>query len=164
VVQLERMIAAGYLPAGTSIRAKHAAIYHSAGRVGEELMGIEDNRSTALRLIEALSKGIIDEATVTEDVCWWVPGRGIVNKADFGKIAKTVSGLFKSGVVMTIHGSTAEGDRVAIEAEAYGELRNGKIYNNTYHFLFLFRDGRIFLAKEYNDSKHAADVFGGGAF
>jgi ketosteroid isomerase-like protein len=66
--------------------------------------------------------------------------------------------------VMTIHGSTAEGDRVAVEAEAYGELRNGKIYNNTYHFLFLFRDGKIFRAKEYNDSKHAADIFGGGVF
>ena len=127
-------------------------------------MSIEDNRLTALRLIEGLSKGFIDEALVTEDVSWWVPGRGIINKTDFGKIAKTVNGQFKSGVVMTIHGSTAEGDRVAIEAEAYGELKNGKIYNNTYHFLFLFRDGRIFQAKEYNDSKHAADVFGGGAF
>jgi hypothetical protein len=84
-------------------------------------MSIEDNRLTALRLIEGLSKGVIDEAIVTEDVSWWVPGRGIINKADFGKIVKTVSGLFKSGVVMTIHGSTAEGDRVAIEAEAYGK-------------------------------------------
>jgi ketosteroid isomerase-like protein len=127
-------------------------------------MSIEDNRLTALRLIDRLSRGLIDEAIVTEDVSWWVPGRGIINKADFGEIAKTVNGLFKSGVAMTILGSTAEGDRVAIEAEAYGELKNGKIYNNTYHFLFLFRDGRIFQAKEYNDSKHAADTFGGGAF
>jgi ketosteroid isomerase-like protein len=127
-------------------------------------MSIEDNRLTALRLIDRLSRGLIDEAIVTEDVSWWVPGRGIINKADFGEIAKTVNGLFKSGVAMTILGSTAEGDRVAIEAEAYGELKNGKIYNNTYHFLFLFRDGRIFQAKEYNDSKHAADIFGGGAF
>ena len=37
----------------------------------------------------------------------------------------------------------AEGDRVAVEAESHGELKNGKTYNNTYHFLFVFRDGKI---------------------
>jgi uncharacterized protein len=124
-------------------------------------MSIEANRLTAFRLIDRLSKGFIDEAIVTEDVSWWVPGRGIINKEDFRNIARTVTDLFKTGVVMTIHGSTAEGDRVAVEAEAYGELKSGRIYNNTYHFLFLFRDGKIFHAKEYNDSKHAAETFGG---
>jgi ketosteroid isomerase-like protein len=125
-------------------------------------MGIEENRATALRMIDGLSKGEIEEAIVTPDVAWWIPGRGTVSKADFGAIAMTVQGFFKNGVLMTVHGTTAEGDRVAVEAEAYGELKNGKIYNNTYHFMFLFRDGKIYLAKEYNDSKHAADIFDPG--
>ena len=37
---------------------------------------------------------------------------------------------------------------------------NGKTYNNTYHFLFVFRDGKICLSKEYNDSAHAAWALG----
>jgi len=61
---------------------------------------------------------------------------------------------------LKVHGVTADGDRVAIEAESYAPLQNGKIYNNTYHFLFQFRDGKICLAKEYNDSHHAATILG----
>ena len=48
------------------------------------------------------------------------------------------------------------GDRVAVEAESHGDLKNGKTYNNTYHFLFVFRDGKICLTKEYNDTAYAA--------
>ena len=61
---------------------------------------------------------------------------------------------------LKVHGVTAEGDRVAVEAESHVQLKNGKTYNNTYHFLFLFRDGKIYQAREYNDSQHAAEIFG----
>ena len=54
----------------------------------------------------------------------------------------------------------AEGERVAVEAESHGELNNGAIYNNHYHFLFIVRDGKITAIKEYNDTKHASDVLG----
>ena len=43
----------------------------------------------------------------------------------------------------TIHSMTAEDDRVAIEAESYGEHASGKTYNNHYHFLMRLRDGKI---------------------
>ncbi len=124
-------------------------------------MDNDANRATAIRLINRLAEGVIDEAVVTEDATWWVPGRGVFSKAAFAEIAKMFRSLLKDGITMTIHGITAEGDRVAVEAETYGELKNGKIYNNTYHFLFLFRDGKIYHAKEYNDSRHAAEVIGG---
>lgn len=123
-------------------------------------MSTEENRKTALRFFEALSSGRIDETLVTDDVAWWVPGRGTLSKAEFMALAEGFQGLVESPITMTVKGVTAEGDRVAIEAESYGKLRNGKIYNNTYHFLLLFRDGKICLSKEYNDSKHAADVLG----
>jgi ketosteroid isomerase-like protein len=47
---------------------------------------------------------------------------------------------------------------VAVEAQAHATLKNGKIYRNTYHFLFIFRDGKIWRAKEYNDTLHVRDV------
>jgi ketosteroid isomerase-like protein len=61
-------------------------------------------------------------------------------------------------VTLTVEGVTAEGDRVAVEAQAHAALKNGRIYRNTYHFLFIFRDGKICQAKEYNDTLHAREV------
>ena len=36
---------------------------------------------------------------------------------------------------------------------------SGKIYNNTFHYLLTFRDGKIATVKEYFDTYHAAEVF-----
>ena len=59
---------------------------------------------------------------------------------------------------MTPKGLTAEGDRVAVEAESYGEMATGKIYNNLYHFLLEVRDGKIHAVREYLDTMHAKEV------
>ena len=56
---------------------------------------------------------------------------------------------------------TAEGDRVAVEAETYGEHVSGKTYNNFFHFLLVIRDGKIQEWKEYMDTKHASYTFFG---
>ena len=119
-------------------------------------MSTEDNKKTALAFMASMSAGGMDLSLLTDDIQWWVPGRGLMSKADFFALANGFRGLVKDRIELTVHGVTAEGDRVAIEAESYGELTNGKIYNNTYHFLFVFRDGKICLSKEYNDSQHAA--------
>ena len=49
---------------------------------------------------------------------------------------------------------------MAIEAEGHAELTNGKVYRNRYHYLFIFRDGKICEARLYNDTKHAAEIQG----
>lgn len=59
---------------------------------------------------------------------------------------------------LIVQGVTAEGDRVAIEAVSHGQMTNGKTYNNTYHYLFIFKDGKIRMAKLYNDTQHATEV------
>lgn len=68
--------------------------------------------------------------------------------------------MFKSPSKITVDGITAEGDRVAIEAEGHAELTNGKIYRNRYHYLFIFRDGKVCRAKLYNDTQHAKEIQG----
>ncbi len=55
--------------------------------------------------------------------------------------------MFKAPSVITVQGVTAEGDRVAIEAEGRAELKNGRIYANRYHYLFVLRDGKILPSK-----------------
>jgi ketosteroid isomerase-like protein len=70
--------------------------------------------------------------------------------------------IFEAGApTIEVTGVTAEGDRVAIEATGRGRLRNGRDYDNSYHFLMIVRDGRVLSVREYMDSQHVADVFAG---
>jgi len=123
-------------------------------------MSTEANRATALKMMATMGAGGLDESILTDDVTWWVPGRGTVTKAEFMAMAAGFRTLLAGPMSLTVKGVTADGDRVAVEAESYAPLKNGKIYNNTYHFLFQFRDGKICLAKEYNDSQHVVDTLG----
>jgi ketosteroid isomerase-like protein len=123
-------------------------------------MSTEENRATALKLVATLGAGAPDLSLVTHDAVWWAPGRGEFGNETFAKMASGFASMFKSPSKITVHGVTAEGDRVAIEAQGHAELTNGKVYRNTYHYLFIFRDGKICRGKLYNDTKHAADIQG----
>ena len=65
------------------------------------------------------------------------------------------------GLKLTPKGITAEGDRVAVEAESYGQHANGKVYNNQYHFLIEVRNDKIQAVREYLDTMHANEVLVG---
>lgn len=43
---------------------------------------------------------------------------------------------------MTVKGTVAEDNKVALETESYGELLNGRVYNQSYHLLWNFRTER----------------------
>lgn len=54
------------------------------------------------------------------------------------------------------HEFTGEENRVAVTVESKGKHKNGKDYNNHYHFLYVFDDtGKISHVKEYLDTEHA---------
>jgi ketosteroid isomerase-like protein len=70
--------------------------------------------------------------------------------------------IFEAGApTIEVTGVTAEGERVAIEGTGHGRLRNGRDYDNNYHFLIVVRDGRVLSIREYMDSEHVAEVFEG---
>ena len=81
-------------------------------------------------------------------------------KASYRKLVEDSVKDFPSGLRFTITGTTAEDDRVAIEAESYGMTRSGKLYNNMYHLLLLLDNGKIKTVREYLDSGHATEVLG----
>jgi ketosteroid isomerase-like protein len=56
---------------------------------------------------------------------------------------------------------TAEGERVAVEATASMELRNGNLYKQRYHYVYVIRNGRVVQAREYLDTLTAANAFKG---
>jgi ketosteroid isomerase-like protein len=55
---------------------------------------------------------------------------------------------------MTIKGMVAEGDKVAVEVVGDGRLRDGRRYQNEYHFLLTVRDGKVVAVREYLDTQH----------
>ena len=55
---------------------------------------------------------------------------------------------------------TAEGDRVAFEAEAYAVNKaNGRVYDNRYHHLITCSNGKITALREYQDTLLVFDVW-----
>lgn len=82
------------------------------------------------------------------------------NANQFAAAPKLMSKYMKKPILMRLIAMTAEGDRVAVEADSYGEMINGKVYENSYHFLFVLKEGKILEVREYCCSYTAQDVFG----
>jgi ketosteroid isomerase-like protein len=129
-------------------------------------MSLEQNKQTALKMLQAV--GAHDAAAMaalmTADATWWVLGRGARETATprgpfLESFPAAMARLFASPIRFTVQGVTAEGDRVAVEADSSAKLTNGKTYNNLYHFLFLFEGGKIKAVREYNDTAYMALSF-----
>ncbi|MBP2368995.1 nuclear transport factor 2 family protein [Pseudonocardia parietis] len=125
------------------------------------------NKQTVTEFMEVFSGGDVDAILdrMTDDATWWVAGNipGISGTKDKTGFKDMVSGIAESttsgAIRLTPLAFTAEGERVAVETESYTELKNGRIYNNIYHFLFTVRDGKIAGVKEYLDTEHTTAVF-----
>jgi ketosteroid isomerase-like protein len=66
---------------------------------------------------------------------------------------------FNGGLKLTIISITAEDERVSLESETYGVITaSGKIYNNTYHYLFTIKGDQVASMREYMDTEHIQDV------
>lgn len=83
----------------------------------------------------------------------------IMDKAGILQLLAELNARIPNGLTLKMHGFTAEGNRVANEAECYGELTNGRIYQNVYHFLIEIEEGKIVFIKEYMDTAHATKTF-----
>ncbi len=87
---------------------------------------------------------------------------GKYNKDQVAGFADSIFDAFPEGIKFTIHGMVAEGDAVAMETESLGEHVSGKRYNNFYHMLVKFRDGKMTRLKEYLDTELVTDVLADG--
>jgi ketosteroid isomerase-like protein len=124
-------------------------------------MSLEANKKTVLDFIASMGRGEPDESLLCEDAVWWVPGRGIIDRKTFFGVAAKVNALFVDPPAMQVSAVTAEGDRVAVEASLRAPLKDGRVYDNTYHFLFYLRDGLIREAREHNNSVVPPQLFAG---
>ena len=131
-------------------------------------MGAEENKAVAHTFFALFDAGDIAGAldTMTDDATWWIPGKkerspaaGLYSKEKIGRLFGRMVGALKDGLRMTVISCIAEFDRVAVEVESAGDLKNGRLYRQQYHMLLTFKDGKISSVREYLDTQHANDVW-----
>ncbi len=118
--------------------------------------------------IEAMRQSDVNklQSMITEDFSWWINGKaaylqtaGEHDKAFFLGFFGAGSAMFPGGVAFTVSGMLAEGEQVAAEANLKAITAAGELYDNDYHFLFTFENGKIKRMKEYMDTHHAKVTF-----
>ncbi len=130
-------------------------------------MSNERNKQVVRDWFAAVNVG--DEAAIlamtTADFSFLTMARGperlLYNwdREQFSKVPSSMSQVLVSPIQLTVIDMTAEGDRVAVEAETDSMMLSGKRYNNGYHFVFKLRDGKFFEVREYSCSFLAQSCF-----
>jgi hypothetical protein len=155
-------------PRAARPKAERSHKARSAGRAVAKSIETR-NKELAQRFVDAISRADVDAivgAYAADGTCWTsgtLPISGTFGVDQVAAASRGVLTVFPDGLRFTIHALTAEGDRVAIEAESYGKHVSGKTYNNKYHFVLRARGGKIVEWREYMDTMHANDVLCGGA-
>ena len=126
-------------------------------------MSIEDNKRIATEFFALFSANDIPGvlAMMAEDATWWLPGKpgaspivGVQTKEQMARLFGAMASQLESGLKMTVKSVVAEGDKVALEATSYGRLKNGRVYDQEYHFAITIRGGKIAAVREYLDTQH----------
>lgn len=127
----------------------------------------EQTKRTILETLQAFGEGRWSEPeyilrNMAEDGEWWVAGTlalsGTKTKAQMLEMLRATARMSSEGLKITPKSWVIDGDKVAVEAESVMHLRNGRKYNNQYHFAFEMRDGKILRVKEYMDTQHAGEI------
>ncbi len=127
-----------------------------------------DNKQVVEQFFSCLSSGDVEGfvALYHPRGSLWTSGNtlmsGTYSRDQIAAFGGDIFDAFPQGLAFSIVGMTAEGDRVAVEAESKGEHSSGQLYHNFYHFLFEFRDGKVYRLKEYMDTEKVTDVLCGG--
>jgi len=132
-------------------------------------MSIEQrNRQAAQAFFDILNRGDVPaliQAYADDGRCVTMGNTLISGTYSRDQIAAAAGGIyqvFPQGIRFTIKAMTAEGERVAVEAESEGAHVSGQTYTNQYHFLMRFRDGKVVEFKEYMDTERVTDILCGG--
>ncbi|QIB66269.1 DUF3565 domain-containing protein [Kineobactrum salinum] len=152
---------------GVELECKKCNLGAPADQRGVPRAVVEGNRQRTLELMQAIARGdanVIAE-TCAEDGKLHVMGHtlisGVYSKAQIRQFTDSILNAFPEGLHYTIHATTAEADRVAVEATGAGQHVSGKSYVNHYHCLFTWRDGKLLELKEYMDTEVVTEVLCG---
>lgn len=131
-------------------------------------MSMDRNKRIAVEFFAHVSAGDIPGALglLTDDVTWRIAGKpdltpaaGTYDKARLDRLFHRMWSRLEDGLKMTVQNAIAEGDKVAVEVTSRGKLTDGRVYEQEYHFLLEFQDGRICAVREYLDTQHAHAIW-----
>jgi len=124
---------------------------------------LEPNKQLARDLFARFSANDIAGALdlLADDATWWIAGKpdtqpasGEHDKTWMARLFHRMVSQVDGAMQMTVRGMIAEGDKVAVEVVGDGKLRDGRRYQNEYHFLLTCHDGKITAVREYLDTQH----------
>jgi ketosteroid isomerase-like protein len=130
-------------------------------------MSIAANKEVVCRYIDAYqdltgatSEPLLhDEATIQLMVrASGLPLPTHYTKAEYLALFPQMATVLPNGIKHELRSLIGEGDWVAAETECFGPLPGGRNYNNVFHFLFGFRDGKIATVREYCDYLHTKEA------
>lgn len=131
-------------------------------------MTTEDNIALVERFNSYYADADFDAMSdALSDDCAWslkvrsdlLAGSGPMSKSQYIELLRTMSSALDGGMTMEVVGTVAQDDRVAAEVRSHAVTKDGKIYRNEYHILYVIRDGKIAEVREYTDSAQAAGIF-----
>jgi ketosteroid isomerase-like protein len=126
---------------------------------GQELA--DRNRTTILRLMRAMDVCDVDtiRQIIAPTATWWVLGVGVLDRET---VIQQLQHLLGDAQVAEAHiiGTTAEDDRVAVEAHGNFVFADGRAYRNHYHHLYTLTADRVVAVREYLDMRATERVFG----
>ena len=123
-------------------------------------MDITQNKESVRSFFQHLNDQEMPEAfqMLSEDLHWWILGSTPVSgEYDKRKISLGLKMLHRNfeNYKFTIGQMTAEENRVSVILESHAKRKsNGKAYNNHFHFLISFENGKIVKVKEFFDTAH----------
>jgi ketosteroid isomerase-like protein len=132
-----------------------------------------ENKMSASRNVELLKEyhGALQASDaekmasmLSPDLQYWIsPGSDFSGMHDKASILKLLPPIFdaQSGPTrLTYRAITAQDDRVSVVADGTMPLKAGGSYDQTYHWLFRFRDDKIVEILEYLDILQVWKTFG----
>lgn len=128
----------------------------------------DENKQRVRDFFAAMNRGDSEAivAAYADDGQLWTMGATLISGQFTRQQVRAAAGqifeAFPQGITFHITGMTAEGEKVAVEAESEGLHSSGQLYTNSYHFLFTFRNGELLELKEYLDTERVTDILCGG--
>jgi uncharacterized protein len=120
---------------------------------------MDKERELALRFLAHVERCELSEmmSLCAADADIWMPGHPNFTAPLFRDLlALSFERMVEKSFTLQPIGTTAEGERVAIEANSTAILKSGGgRYQNRYHFLFIIRDGKVASLAVYAASDFA---------
>lgn len=128
-------------------------------------MSLEEKKALAKLFVESLSDAndIVATTMMSDDATieWMFRSEGLPLRRSMTKdelhsfIVGSMREFYPNGMRLTVERTTAEGNRVCVEAESHARLNDGGLYNNLYVFMIEIEDGKVRRMREYADFLHA---------